>query len=55
MIPRKVEYNEILIYFYFTQIYIIELLRNPKAINKTTSIDHFIKQKQEGELIFQQL
>ncbi|ALE37870.1 hypothetical protein G436_0651 [Leptospira interrogans serovar Hardjo str. Norma] len=32
----------------------IELLKNSIAtINQTTSINHFIKQKQDGELIFQ--
>ncbi|ALE38142.1 hypothetical protein G436_0929 [Leptospira interrogans serovar Hardjo str. Norma] len=34
---------------------LIELLKNSIAIvNKTASIDYFIKQKQDGELIFQQ-
>ncbi len=36
----------------------IELPKNSIATvttNKTASIDHFMKQKQDGELIFQQL
>ncbi|SOR63040.1 conserved hypothetical protein [Leptospira interrogans serovar Manilae] len=42
--------------FALNPFYKIELLKNSIAtINKTGSIDHFIKQKQDRELTFQQL
>ncbi|AKH75853.1 hypothetical protein BRAT_01450 [Leptospira interrogans serovar Bratislava] len=42
--------------FALNPFYKIELLKNSiAAINKTGSIDHFIKQKQDRELTFQQL